>query len=66
MYYFPKVNMDKTMGRCVTQEDLTIQVDEDSDDNDYTNDTLNHGNELQDMMIDDRHTKKVQSFSGYL
>lgn len=54
------------MGRCVTQEDLTIQVDEDSDDNDYTNDTLNHGNELQDMMIDDRHTKKVQSFSGYL
>jgi hypothetical protein len=72
-YYFPKANMDKPvdpLDRGVTQEDLTIQVDENSDDDDdgddYNDDTEDHGNDLQEMMIEDRHTKKVQSVSGYL
>lgn len=60
--------MDKvpeTIERSVTQIDLTLQVDED-DDNDDVRNSEDINNQLKNLTIEDRKTKKVHDVSGYL
>ncbi|XP_062611722.1 uncharacterized protein LOC134273545 [Saccostrea cucullata] len=54
--------------RPVTQTELTIQLDENNDENndDHNEDISKNPMEDEDLTIDDRYTKKVQEFSGYL
>lgn len=60
--------MDKVpepIERSVTQTDLTLQVDEDDDRDDVSN-SEDINNELKNLTIEDRITKKVHDVSGYL
>lgn len=49
----------------MTQTDLTLQVDEDDDRDDVSN-SEDINNELKNLTIEDRKTKKVHDVSGYL
>lgn len=60
--------MDKApepIERSVTQTDLTLQVDDDDDKDDISN-SEDMNNELKNLTIEDRKTKKVHDVSGYL
>lgn len=61
--------MDKgqePLERCVTQTDLTLHVDESNDQSDDEEEKTEAINEYKDMTIEERNTKKVHLFSGYL